>query len=358
MTNRPLSLPTDNLLPVGKLASCFNNTSATYKFYWMLALLYHVEREKSLVSKREMFATMMAHAWYTVNYFHLSFGKFDRLHEAIKRISDLEQLTVDVSREQIITRLCATPNAETKRLLNSFNSNVPHWFLSPWFPSANPKEIYEGSNTMKHLVPYALAPDFISIQPLWQNYFLQHLRVLRDFCHWNLTLFLQQRNPNVPDIPNKLLRPEVRPSLSAQRRYWSKVFEKEGTLRCIYSNKVLQPNAFDVEHFVPYGFVAHHQLWNLIPADPSVNSSKGDKLPVLDTYFNRFYRIQKKALDVMASCDPGNKLLEDYVNVFPGFSLGSNIQKAQFLSVIQPLVTIASNNGFEFMTPPLSKAKR
>jgi hypothetical protein len=358
LTIRHNQLPSDNLLPVGKLSSCFNNTTATYKFYWLLSLLYHVERGKTLVSKREMFSTMVAHAWYTVNYFHLSFGKFDRLHEAIKRISDLESLTLDVSREQIIEHLCATPNRESIKLLNSFNSNVPHWFLSPWFPSATTKEIYEGSNMMKHLVPYTLASDFISIQPLWQSYFQQHLRVLRDFCYWNLTLFLQQRNPNVPDIPNKLLRPEVRPSLSAQRRYWTKVFEVEGSLKCIYSNKDLRVDSFDVEHFVPYGFVAHHQMWNLIPADPSVNSSKGDKLPVLETYFNRFYRMQTKALDVMARCEPSNKLLEDYVNVFPGFSLNSSINKSQFLSVIQPLVIIASNNGFEYMNLKASKARR
>jgi hypothetical protein len=210
---------------------------------------------------------------------------------------------------------------------------------------------------MRHLAPYALSSEFISIQPLWQNYFQRHMKLLRDFCFWNLTLFLQQRNPNIPDIPNKLLRPEVRQPLTAQRRYWKKVFEAEVSLKCIYSNKELSADAYDVEHFVPYGFVAHHQLWNLIPADPSVNSSKGDRLPQLDTYFNRFYQMQTKALDVIGRLDPGNKLLEDYVNVFPGFSLNNRIKKPQFLAVIQPLITIASNNGFEFMHKSYSKSK-
>ncbi|MEY3342348.1 MAG: hypothetical protein RL090_32 [Bacteroidota bacterium] len=324
----------------------------------MLSLLHHVEQGKSLVSKREMFATMVAHAWYTVNYFHLSFGKFDRLHSAIKRIQELERLTMDMSPEQIVECLCASHNPETIQLLKHFNTNVPHWFLSPWFPSSTTKEIYDGSNVMRNLAPYALSSDFISLQPLWQNYFQRHLRLLRDFCFWNLTLFLQQRNPNVPDIPNKLLRPEVRQPLTAQRRYWKKVFEEEGTLKCIYSNKELTLEAYDVEHFVPYGFVAHHQLWNLIPADPSVNSSKGDRLPQLETYFNRFYQMQTTALDVMCRLDPENKLLEDYVNVFPGFSLNNRIKRQQFLAVIQPLITIASNNGFEFMHKSYSKTKK
>ena len=30
-------------------------------------------------------------------------------------------------------------------------------------------------------------------------------------------------------------------------------------------------------------------MWNLIPADPSFNSSKSDRLPPMDRYFDDFY---------------------------------------------------------------------
>ncbi|WP_367268579.1 HNH endonuclease domain-containing protein [uncultured Pedobacter sp.] len=37
--------------------------------------------------------------------------------------------------------------------------------------------------------------------------------------------------------------------------------------------------SFAVEHFIPYAFVSHDLIWNLIPADPSFNSRKNNKLP-------------------------------------------------------------------------------
>lgn len=72
-----MHLPYSPQLPISTLAACFNKTTTTYKFYWFLALLQAVEEGKVEVSKRELFAGMVAHAWYTVNYFHLSFGKWD-----------------------------------------------------------------------------------------------------------------------------------------------------------------------------------------------------------------------------------------------------------------------------------------
>jgi 5-methylcytosine-specific restriction endonuclease McrA len=92
-------------------------------------------------------------------------------------------------------------------------------------------------------------------------------------------LYLQKHNPNVPDIPNKLIKPPRRNSLLNQRRFWNRVFDHTGPLECIYTQKKLIDGNFAVEHFVPYAFVSHDLIWNLIPADPSFNSRKNDRLP-------------------------------------------------------------------------------
>jgi hypothetical protein len=44
---------------------------------------------------------------------------------------------------------------------------------------------------------------------------------------------------------------------------------------------------------------------------------------------------------------PKNKLLEDYLTIFP--DLEKSFSKEKFKERIQPLITIASNNGFEFL---------
>src|SRR5690606_8423234 len=115
----------------------------------------------------------------------------------------------------------------------------------------------------------------------------------RDYVYWNLSLFLQVRNPNVPDIPNKLIKPAMRNSLTKQRKFWDYVIDKNGPLKCIYTGKELHKGKYHVEHFVPYSFVSHDQIWNLIPSDNSFNISKSNKLPPLNHMWYIKILIQK-----------------------------------------------------------------
>jgi len=91
-----------------------------------------------------------------------------------------------------------------------------------------------------------------------------------------------------------------------------------------------------------------------IPADNSFNSSKSDKLPPLDKYFLPFYTIQKSAVEIIKSKSPGNKFLEDYLTIFPDLDevndLAGSFTREKFKERLQPLISIASNNGFVFMT--------
>ena len=74
-----MQLPFNPDISSSKLASVFRSTSATYKFYWFWAILEAIEEGKSTINKKEIFARMLSLSWYTVNYFHISFGKHDLL---------------------------------------------------------------------------------------------------------------------------------------------------------------------------------------------------------------------------------------------------------------------------------------
>lgn len=126
-----MNLPAQPNLPVNRLAGCFNNTVLTYKFYWFLAVISRLEHGATTISKRELFAEMVAHAWFTVNYFHVSFGKQDKLQQAIERIRLAEALTVDANRSSIFNQLLSTGNKATVQQLKHFDAEVPHRFLSP-----------------------------------------------------------------------------------------------------------------------------------------------------------------------------------------------------------------------------------
>lgn len=66
-----MHLPESNRLLVNHLAACFNDTAATYKFYWWLSILQSLEQGESKITKRELFSRMLSNAWFIVTYFHL-----------------------------------------------------------------------------------------------------------------------------------------------------------------------------------------------------------------------------------------------------------------------------------------------
>ena len=344
-----MNLPEDFRINTACLAGCFRNTSTTYKFYWFLALLAEAEKGREKIDKTSLFAQMVAQAWHTVNYFKISFGAADKLGRAISRIRDTEGLPVDAGPAEVHRALIRSERKETKRELRHFDANVPHKFLSPWLGSGAKGTVYELSQHGHNQPPYALYDDHILLQPVWVDYFKKYAGILRGFCLWHLTLFLQVRNPHVPDIPNKLMRPERRGSLSAHKtRFWDVVVNELGGVNCIYTGRRLGVGEYAVEHFIPFQFLAHDQMWNLIPADPSFNSSKSDRLPPMGRYFKGFYNLQRDAVDIVKAAQPKNRFLEDYLQVFKTH----DFDDAAYRRTLEPLLAIAANNGFQYMSQP------
>ncbi len=347
-------LPQNKHLPIHLLMACFNKTSATYKFYWLLSIIQTLETGKTIIYKKELFARMISSAWYTVNYFHVSFGKQDQLQRAIENIRIIEKITVDATQESIVEQLINSENHFTASELKYFNNQVPHWFLSPWYPKSNKSQIEKASQDFLNNCPYALHKEFIQVNVSWVNYFLENASLIKDFCYWNLVVYLQSKNPNVPDIPNKIIKPALRNSLIGQRKkFWDIVLQEKGSVQCIYTSKDLVIGDYAVEHFIPYSFVSHDLIWNLIPADKSFNSKKSDKLPSLDKYFSSFFSLQVAAIEIIREKQPRNQFLQEYLTIFPEMEDSSDITKlityAKYKEKIQPLISIAANNGFEFL---------
>jgi hypothetical protein len=346
-----MNLPYFENLPINKLSSVFANTSATYKFYWFLAILELVEEGNTNIEKRRLFSRMISNAWYTVNYFHVSFGKQDLIQDSVRAIIQIENLTINENKSTINTVLENTNKTETIKILNHFDKNVPHWFISSWF-SGNRNEIYSLSQNFDHGCLYRLEKDFIEINPIWISYLQSNAKILKDFCFWNLSLFLQKRNLNVPDITNKISKSITRNSLVKQtNEYWKLVFNELGSIDCIFTNNrlVFDEKKYVLDHFVPHAFVSHDLIWNLIPIDKTFNSSKRDKLPSVNKYFDKFYNLQKTAFEIVKTHNVKNKYIEEYLSIFPDLEDNYEFDYQRFKETIQPLITIASNNGFSYL---------
>lgn len=69
-------------------------------------------------------------------------------------------------------------------------------------------------------------------------------------------------------------------------------------------------------------------------------------------YFRVYYQLQKTAIEVMTENYPNEPMMEDYLSRLANADaqqLPEVDLQGKFLENILPLLTIASNNGFEYM---------
>ena len=351
------NIPQSDFLSTKNLSRVFNNTTATYKFYWFQSLLQmHNEAGIYRMTVWDLVIRMVANAWFPIHYFHLSFGSMDSLHRIVTELQWMTDLPMDAKKEEVVE--CLTVRLDDKKVkdqLATLIRNVPYRFLSPWINYTSDADVIARSHAYENGCLYSIQKTkdefYITINPVWNKYLQDYYGILTDFINWNLTLFLQQRNPNIPNIPNKLTRPMERTSLSKQRRFWDDVIRNGGHVHCIYTGQEIHIGDYAVDHFLPWSFVAHDQLWNLIPADNSINSSKSDKLPPLDRFLKKLAEEHREAIKVYLGAGKKESALEDFASL--GYTPRDLLQlnRERFLAAYQqtftPLFQIAQNMGYE-----------
>jgi hypothetical protein len=104
--------------------------------------------------------------------------------------------------------------------------------------------------------------------------------------------WLQHNNPEVPGLIYKLapLDEKMR-KLGHVRKLWNGILDLCG-INDVFTDKLIDQNKYDVDHFIPWSFVMNDELWNLMPMDSSLNSSKSNRLPDWNMFFIRFARNQ------------------------------------------------------------------
>lgn len=346
-------LPSQGIVDAGRLSQIFNNTTATYKFYWFVSIINLIctNSNRRVFSFDEIIAGMIAEAWYPIHYFRLSFGKLDSLENNTLEIQRILGIPIDANkdyiRQQILNNI---DNPSIRRLVHVFTLNVPYRFLSPWIPKSSDADVVSQSQVFTNNCPYAIFDKTILIDNLWVDYLISYAAILKDFSFWNLSIFLQKRNPNVPDIPSKLVRPLQRAPLTRQRRFWDRFIQTKGQIQCIYTGANLTVGDYDLDHFIPWSFVVHDLLWNLIPSDSSVNSSKSNCIPSLERYLEPLARLQHEALKENYLSNPSDKLLEDYLvfrcSIPELISISDNRFISLFKNEFTPMAQTASNMGF------------
>ena len=191
----------------------------------------------------------------------------------------------------------------------------------------------------------------------WATYFRENKHVIEGWLDMRLVGYLQARNPSVPAIPLKI-HPPCQRNLSAARKWWKEALA-DHEFREIYTGVAFGAEGYEmygpmsVDHFIPWSFVLHDEPWNLVPMFRDTNSSKGNRLPDVDTYLRPFCAQQFDALTTLRGRGRGHrKMFESYLAVDPHVMEYERTDEAresftQAISrVVLPLHQIATNQGF------------
>lgn len=357
-----MELPASPRLDVARLTSVFADVTNSYKFYWLLAILDELgESESNRLPLRSLSLRMVAGVWYPLDYFKLSFGKQDGFRPIADFVS--EHLVVDNRPTapslfvQLPQRLAPEVLAQLYRRVDMLLNWVPYRFIRPFFAAetrAMPDQKVNAEvarlAAQSEYAPYQFVPGAIEVRPAWAEYLRQHRGILRGFAYWHLVRFLQKHNPHVIGLSEKLEKPGAR-DLKAAGQFWKQYLAATPGLTCIYSGRVLTLADVSLDHFLPWSYVAHDQLWNIIPTPKAVNSAKSDWLPSLD-YFDSYARLQFAGFQFHAG-QGHTKLLEDY-HVFFAQSL-PDLQaqsfdwfRARLAQQVMPQLQTAQNLGFPY----------
>jgi len=159
---------------------------------------------------------------------------------------------------------------------------------------------------------------------------------------------MQKNNPNVIGLSEKLQKPAER-DLKSANRFWKGYIAENPNVTCIYSGQHITLQNLSLDHFLPWSYVAHDQLWNIIPTPKNINSAKNDQLPSLETYFEGFATLQYRAIQFYLK--KGNQQLPEDYNYFFRENL-HEMSLETFQDVLRKQITpqwqTAQNLGFPY----------
>ena len=157
---------------------------------------------------------------------------------------------------------------------------------------------------------FDLKESGLTLNPCVYEFILKYKYELEKINYYSWARMLEQINNDdvLIRVINKLeLSTPRRDNLSVYREILRKEFEEN---TCFYCGKKLQ-KSIHVDHFIPWSFVMNDELWNLMPMDASLNSSKSNRLPKWNPFFQNF--AQNQYLMYQMIYDIANELIPLYL---------------------------------------------
>ena len=292
-----MQLPYTDQLNIAALSRLFDTKSECYKLFWFQAMLGKVCSGKTDIIYEDLIDEMIADAWYMVTEYHLNLGPRDTLERVVEHIYKTTGILPSVKKQDILNWLKSCEDPVVLKYKRDLTLNVPYRLQAPFFEdfrsstwNCGTKELAIRINQQKRLMYYFDVANglltIIHVDPDWAVYLKENQEILRGWIQYNMIIYLQRRNPSVPGISDKLYPPQER-KLEKVKKYWKLLAEIE-PFHEIYDDTLMTKQNISIDHFVPWSYVAHDELWNLHPTTRAINSSKSNNLPDWKHYFPLF----------------------------------------------------------------------
>lgn len=358
-------LPESGRLDIGVLARLFDDKATSYKFFFFLVLLDRIERGEvdRPLPLAELAVDMVLAAWYPHKFCKLSFGMQDNLQCIVDHVEwgpVRGSWIVAGGDDWRRLRMTCASSRDPQSLMRF----VPYRLMRPFFKKelagvpdqfVNDRIVDLSSRLFEERKPfYCFTEDLCALilQHDWVEYLGRNSAIIRGWARFKLAEYLQDKNPTVPGIVEKLAPPLSRSPLHEQTTWWREALPLLGDrARCIYTGAQLDPADLSLDHYLPWSFVAHDRLWNLVPVSRAVNSTKSDQLPDR-MYLEGLVGIQHAAIAALKRRWPDErwtKAVEPWIvdlGVEKGSLLDLSALRSAYESTIVPLETVAERQGF------------
>lgn len=86
------------------------------------------------------------------------------------------------------------------------------------------------------------------------------------------------QNLSIENVINEVLvSPITARNIEESKKIYREVLNRQGKVNCVWTGDKLQ--SYDIDHVIPFTVWKNNDLWNLLPAKPSVNNKKRDRIP-------------------------------------------------------------------------------
>lgn len=363
-------LPYSEIVEPEKIARMLDDNSASYKFYWFLAIINKcIEEPNTLIFNiDDLFMDMLYYSYYSVNECHLYLGVGDILERKSKYIYETYHIKTIIRKQQFFTELKNINKYDEIKdeIFGVLKANVIFRLLKPFY--SGEKHLLDGDPNYKKIndlveiynldIPYRFVNNNkeIELNDYYALYFLKHIQILQNFIMYKLSEYLQKKNPSVPGIVNKIMVQFERESLQRQRDLYKKIYEGPFDDKIninIYTGNEIKKDIlsgdFELDHFIPYSFCNNNEWWNLTPTTRDVNNTgnKGNKIPSMEKYFHKL-AVQQYYLCKEIQHKP--VLMDEFVNnknnslkfvddrTMTELYLDTNVKEEKFVETLQELI--------------------